>query len=154
MNDTIHSSRRSEQDLARRLVTASGARPADVVTIAGSGHIEILIELIRRGFSDVLCRSAVDGPHMATPPADVLLAPNVTSETDLDSVLKRLGSDLRPCGILALSIPPIFSSLDERRLRRRLFECGFTAIERIAGRGDAGTLWCARKHAAAVRHAA
>ncbi len=124
------------------------------MTIAGSGHIEILVEFIRRGFSDVLCRSAVHGPHMAAPPADVLIAPNVASEADLHGILTRLASDLRPRGVLVISCAKTFSSFDERRLRRRLMESGFTAIERIAARGDVGTLWCAHKQAASMRRAA
>src|SRR5579872_6337453 len=95
--------RSPERALAREVIAASGAQPADNVTIAGAEHLEVLIELIRRGFCQVLCRSADHGPHMATSPADVLIAPNVKSETDLRSVLTRLGRDLRPRGVLVFS---------------------------------------------------
>ena len=86
MNTANAEPRSLEQDLAHEVVAASGARPTDNVTIAGTEHIEILIELIRRGFSHVLCRSAEHGPHMAAPPADILIAPNIKSETELQHV--------------------------------------------------------------------
>lgn len=143
-----------EQDLAREVVAASGAQPTDNVTIAGTENIEILIELIRRGCSHVLCRSAVHGPHMAAPPADVLIAPNVKSETELHIVLTRLGHDLRPRGALVVSCPENCRCLSERGLRRLLVAAGFTAVERIAGHGDVGTIWCAHKMRAPMARAA
>jgi hypothetical protein len=154
MTTTDDGSRSPERSIAHEIITASCARPTDRVTIAGTQHVEILIELIRRGFSDVLCRSADLGPRLPTPPADILIALDVKCEADLRSVLTRLGRDLRPRGVLVVTYAQTCSSFDERRLRRLLIEGGFTAVERIAGRGDAGTLWCARKPPAAMRRAA
>jgi hypothetical protein len=154
MGTTNDGSRSIDRTLALEIIAASRARPADYVTIAGTAHLDILIELIRRGFSRVLCRSAEFGPHLATPPADILIAPDVQTESDLRSVVARLGRDLRPRGVLVMSYAQSCSSFDERRLRRLLIDGGFTAAERIAGRGDAGTLWCARKQPAAMRRAA
>ena len=154
MSHTTDDPRSLERDLAREAVTVSGARPTDNVTIAGTAHIEIVIELVRRGFSHVVCQSAINGPHMAAPPADLLIAPNVKSETELRSVLKRLAHDLRPRGVLVISCAAIGSSLSERCLRRLLMEEGFSAVERSASRGDVGTLWCAHKARAALARAA
>jgi hypothetical protein len=146
--------RSAELTLAHEVIAASGARPADNVTIAGAGNIEIVLELNRRGFAHVLCRSADHGPHMAAPPADVLIAPGVKSETDLRAILTRLGRDLRARGALVISCARASSSLSEMRLRRLLVEAGFTAVERIEGRDNLRTLWCARKRAAHLRQAA
>ncbi|HXQ50404.1 MAG TPA: hypothetical protein VN802_04860 [Stellaceae bacterium] len=154
MNTANTEPRSLERALAQEVVTASGARPADHVTIAGTDHVEVLVEFIRRGFSNVLCRSAEHGPHIPAPPADVLVAPDVKSEAGLSCVLARLGRDLRPRGILVMTCARTCSPFDERRLRRVLMDGGFTAVERIAGRGDVGTVWCAHKGAASLRHAA
>ena len=142
------------QAFAREIILASGARPADRVTIAGTDDLELLVEFIRRGFTHVLCRAADRGPHLAEASADILIAPGIRSEADLRSVMTRLGRDLRPNGTLVVSFARRGSSFDERRLRRCLMEGGFTAMERIAGRGDAGTLWCARRSPAAMLRAA
>ena len=143
-----------ERALAQELISASHARPADNVTIAGTEHLEILIELIRHGCSHALCRSAEHGPHIAAPPSDILIAPNLKDETELCNVLKRLGGDLRPRGVLVFSCAQTGSSLSDRNLRRVLIERGFATVERIAGQGDVGTLWCAYKQPASLRHAA
>lgn len=145
--------RRLERYLAREAVALSGAGPMDNVTIAGAEHIEIVIELIRRGFCNVLCRSPANGPHLAAPPADLLIAPNVKTESELIGVLTRLGHELRPRGVLVISCAETGSALSDRCLRRLLMEQGFSAVERIAG-GDIGTLWCAHKARAPVARAA
>jgi hypothetical protein len=154
MNTITDISRSLKRAFAHEVIVASGARPADVVTIAGPEHFEILIELERRGFSHVSCVSADYGPRMALPTADILIAPDVNGETALRNVLTRLGRDLRPRGVLVMSLAWTGSRFDERYLRRFLMENGFMAIERIAGRGDIGTLWCAYKEAASLRQAA
>jgi hypothetical protein len=154
MNTTCGTGRQLWEAFAQQVVAASGARPADNLTIAGTDHLELLLELIRRGFSQVLCRSADHGPHMATPPADILIAPEVRSEAELSRILTRLGRDLRPRGILVLSVAQTGAACDGRRLRRMLMEAGFTAVERNAASGDAATLWCARKQGASLPRAA
>jgi hypothetical protein len=154
MSNTNDDRRSPARDVVHEVITASGARTADNVTIAGTEHLEILIELIRRGFSHVLCQSSDHGPHMAAPPADILIAPNVKSEADLQAVLTRLGRDLRPRGVLVMSYAQESSSFSDRRLRRLLMEGGFAAVERIAGHGSVGTLWCAHKQAASLPRAA
>lgn len=140
--------------LADDLIAASGAGPADQVTIAGTANLEIMIELVRRGFSQVLCRSADRGPHRTTPPADILIAANLPSEGALRSVLTQLGRELRPSGRFVLSYERNSAPCNERRLRQALLEGGFASVEQIAGSGDVGTLWCARKANASLRQAA
>jgi hypothetical protein len=153
MNTVNGEPRSCTRALAHELICASHARPADNVTIAGTVHLEILIELIRHGFSHALCCSAEHGPHMAMAPSDILIAPNIRNEIDLCNVLKRLGGELRPRGVLVFSCAQSGSHSD-RNLRRVIFERGFTAIERIAGHGDVGTLWCAHKQPPSLRQAA
>jgi hypothetical protein len=154
MTKTNGDSQSRERALVHEVLAASGARPADNVTIAGTDHLEIMIELMRCGFSHVLCQSPDHGPHMATAPADIIVAPNVTSESALGAVVTRLGRDLRPRGVLVICWARPCSALSERRLRRLLMDGGFIAMERIAGRSGAETLWCAHKLAAPLRHAA
>ena len=139
--------------LAHALIRVSHAQPTDNVTIAGAGHLELLVELMRDGYGHALCRSVDHGPHMARPPADILVAPNVRDESDLCNILQRLGSDLRPRGLIVFSCAQS-DTFGDRNLRRVLIERGFTAVERIAGEGNVGTLWCAHKRAASLRHAA
>ena len=154
MNTPDDNSGSLNRALAHEIISASGAQSADNVTIAGIEHLEVMIELIRRGFSHVLCRSADRGPHMGVPPTDILIAPNVKSEAVLRDVVTRLGYDLRPRGILLISCAYACSSLNEQRVRRLLMECGFTAVERITVRDDVGTIWCAHKKAASMPRAA
>jgi hypothetical protein len=153
MCTTYDEQRHFERTFIQEAVAASGARPEDNVTIAGKQNVEIVIDLMRRGFSNVLCRSAENGPHVS-PPADVLIAPDLKSEADLISVLTRLGRDLRPRGVLVTTCAWASSAFDDRRLRRLFMEHGFVAMERIAGQGDAATVWRAYKGAASLRRAA
>jgi hypothetical protein len=136
------------------VIAASGARQADQVTIAGTANLDIMIELVRRGFSRVLCRSADRGPHSAMPPADILIAPNLPSEGALCRVLTQLGRELRPAGSFVMSYAANYAAFNERRLRQTLLEGGFASVEKIAASDDAGTLWCARKAVASLRQAA
>jgi hypothetical protein len=154
MNTTHDEPRSLKRALASEVITASDVRPADHVTIAGAEHLEILIEFVRRGFSHVFCVSADHGPRMAISPADLIIALNLRTEAALRDVLARLGRDLRPRGVLVMSFAGTCSPFNERHLRRLLMENGFMAVERAAGHGDAGILWCAYKEAASMRHAA
>src|ERR1700733_6813036 len=99
MCTTCDEQRSSERTFIQEAIAVSGARPEDNVTIAGKRNVDVVIDLMRRGFSNVLCQSAENGPHLS-PPADVLIAPDLKSEADLISVLTRLGRDLRPRGVL------------------------------------------------------
>jgi hypothetical protein len=153
MSTTYAGQRRSERTFIQEAVAVSGARPTDNVTIAGKRNVDVVIDLMRRGFSNVLCQSAENGPHVS-PPADLLIAPDLKSEADLINVLTRLGRDLRPRGVVVTTCAWAFTAVDERRLRRLFMAHGFVAVERIAGRGDAQTVWCAHKGAASLRRAA
>lgn len=139
-------------DLANELIAASAAHPSDKVMIAGADHLDLLIALIRRGFSSVDCQSAACGPHAPRGETDVLIAPSVRSETDLGGILQRLGPSLRPHGVIVVHSATTLDPRDERRLRQRLVEAGFTAIEPLAS--PVGHLWYARRQAAAMACAA
>jgi hypothetical protein len=153
MSTTYDGQRRFERTFAQEAVAASGARPGDNVTIAGRQNVEFVIDLMRRGFSNVLCQSAENGPHVS-PPADVLIAPDLKTEADLINVLTWLGRDLRPRGVLVTTCAWASTAFDERRLRRLFMDHGFMAVERIAGRGNAEAVWCAYKGSASLRRAA
>ena len=154
MDTTTSGQRSCTRALAHQLICASHARPADNVTIAGTQHLEILIELIRHGVCHAQCCTVDHGPHTAMPPADILIAPNVRSDVELSNLLDRLGSELRPRGVLVFCCAPSDSVARDRNLRRVLIERGFATVERTAAHGDVGALWCAHKQPASLRHAA
>jgi hypothetical protein len=138
---------------ANELVIASHAHPTDRVLIAGTAEIGLLTSLIRLGFTNVACQSAVSGPHAPMPKPNILIAPHVATEGELLAILVLLVRDLRPSGALVVrAVGPL--ALDERRLRRLFMNAGFTAVERRTVRDDATPLWCARKHGAALARAA
>jgi hypothetical protein len=144
--------RSPKRDFAFEFINASGAKPADHVTIAGAGNLDLLVEFIQRGFSHVACQSD-HGPHITAQPADILIAPHLKSGSDFDSVMSQLVRDLSPHGALVISCADD-SSFTEWDLRRLLKEKGFRAVRQIDGREGAGTIFCARREAAFVACAA
>jgi hypothetical protein len=140
--------------IADELITTSGARPSDHIIIAGSEQLELLITLIRQGFSNVSCQSAKCGPHSPEGEADILLVPSARSEADLLLILRHLGCALRRHGVVVIHTTFPSSRGSARHLRQTLVQSGFTAIERLPSHGGVGDLWCAYKYGAALAHAA
>jgi hypothetical protein len=137
---------RTAPDIVEEMIHASDAKSADRLTIAGRGSLDLLIGLCRRGFGQVSCRAADQGPHAGEPPADVLWIPEVESEAHLLTVMARLGRALRSDGVLLIRQRRRLSKDRSRRLGSLLAECGFT-LERQTATVNGSMLFRARKRA-------
>jgi hypothetical protein len=144
--------RSPKRDLAYEFVNASGAKPADNITIAGGGNLDLLIEFIHRGYFHVVCQSD-HGPHITAQPADILIAPHLKSKSDFDSIITQLIRDLNPHGVFVVSCDQ-GSSFTEWDLRRLLKEKGFRTMRQTNSIKGAGAIFCARREAASVARAA
>ena len=147
--DPDEPSEASARDLADALVAASGARAKDRITIVGSGQIELLVALVRRGFANVACRAAGTALPPARGEADILLAPTVEGEADLRCIVRQFGASLAAHGALVIRANDS-AGLGGRRVRQIFLNAGFDAVERLPG----GRFWCARKQAASLASAA
>jgi hypothetical protein len=134
---------------AEDFIAAAGARLSDRIIVAGAAHLELLISLTRRGFMSAICQSPSRSPHIPNSKADAILAPAVTDEASLVSILDGLGSELRPGGALVVEAAPVFDPATAARLRPALLARGFAALESAGG-----ALWRARKDAAPMVRAA
>ena len=83
------------------LIGASGAKRTDYIAIAGRRHVDLLIELCQRGFARAACQAAEQAPN-AGEPADVLLVPSISSDTELANILAKAGRSLRAGGTLVV----------------------------------------------------
>ena len=135
-------------------VIATGAHLSDHVVIAGAQQLELLLALIRRGFANVSCQSAAQGPASAEGETDVLIVPSMADDADLPQILQRLGCAVRHRGALIIHGRAAGNSDGDCRLRQALVQAGFTAIERVPSRDGLGDFWCAHKYGAALAHAA
>ena len=133
-------------------IEISGAAPSDKVIIAGAKNLDLLVSLMRHGFAEVICQSSTQDPCVGQSPADIILAPTVRSETDLLSILRRLGLALRRGGVLVLRTTQPFNFLNNARLRQALADSGCTDFDRVAAGG--GFVWRTQKCALAVARAA
>lgn len=109
----------ASSDLLDAVIRVAGISHEDRIMIAGSNQLDLLIGLCERGFDNVGCRAAQCGPHLAGEPADLLLLPGVTSEAQLLAVLKWLGPELSPDGVI-LVCGCMLSGPKQRDLRRVL----------------------------------
>jgi len=135
------------------MIRASGAKSADRVTILGHEHFDLLVGLCRRGYVDVSCQAAGQGPHCAERAADIMWIPSVPSDACLRQTLQRLGRDLRPGGMLVLRDQR--KVVDVFRLRKLLAKSGFEPDRQTVGASADGLLLCARKRQTAqMRRAA
>jgi len=138
-------------DLAASLVEAQIAGPTDNVTIAGCNQLELLIALSNRGLRHATCRDAKNGPHGGEPATDILVIPDIDSETQLSATVARLGHELRQGGSIVAITPP--SDAARMTLRRVLVSCGFIEMHALTVSGGR-TLVCARKPATIAARAA
>lgn len=139
--------------LADELLAVSAADRAGKVIIVGQDRIDLLLALFERGFTSVDCLSAVCGPRPRRASTDVVLAPAVRSECDLQQTLHRFGGALRPHGVLVVREAVTGAIARDCRLRQLFLEAGFAAVERRPARGG-GCLWCAFRDAASLARAA
>ena len=143
----------SSRSLAEEFLAASAALPTDRVIIVGSDQLKLLIALLRCGFAKVDCLSAICGPHPPRGEADIVIAPDVRSVTELHNVLHRFACTLRPRGVLLMHAADVdFHS--ERRIRQMFLNAGFAALERLPCHDGIGHLWCARNQPVAMARAA
>ncbi|MEI9982317.1 MAG: hypothetical protein WDN69_03320 [Aliidongia sp.] len=122
------------------MIGAAGAAPADQVAIAGP-RLDLLIGLVRRGFSGAICVS----PHapVCSETFDTLFISDTDTPERLRKALPRLLRGLHPGGTAVLHQPLATPSHERRELRRALQDCGLAAL----GETDSadGVLLTARK---------
>jgi hypothetical protein len=95
--------------LADRMA-ALAAKPTDKVTILGQAEIELLLALSRMGFAEVTCRDVARGPHIASDPADIVVAPAVKGEAELERAVKEAGRSLRRNGLFVARLVGLSNS--------------------------------------------
>jgi hypothetical protein len=143
---------RISTNLAEEIVAASAASPSAKVIIVGSGQLDLLIALLRRGFANVDCLSPDGGPHPPKGETDLVIAA-VRTDVELQHVLRRFGGVLHSGGRLLMHVAAL-DFRNERRVRELLLHAGFAALERLPSRGGQGHLWCARRQGIAMARAA
>jgi len=137
---------RPAPELLEQMIWASRVRCVDRLTIAGRGHLDLLIGLCHRGFARVSCRASDQGPRAGEPETDMLWIPGVENEAQLTKTLARLGRCLRADGIVLVHDRRRHSRQRFRRLCGVLAESGFT-FDRQEAAADGSVLLCAHKRA-------
>jgi len=127
------------------LATAADARAEDHVVIAGGG-IDLAIDLMHHGFSNVAC--ARPGHALIGEDPDVLLIPEAGSIDDLARILGSLGRRLRAAGAVVLCDRRLPTRQRLATLQTVLGRYGFGAL--VRRRSALGTLLTVRKLAAAT----
>jgi hypothetical protein len=141
-------------EFVAHLIGTSHADRTDHITIAGRRAIQAVIDLCRRGYLHVMCRTAAQGPHVAENSTDSLWILNVPSETELRTLVAKLGPDLRVGGTLVVGFELSISSDHASRLRRVLLDMGFVPVRQQTDSAGRTHLICGRQerctHAQAV----
>jgi hypothetical protein len=135
-------SRATASHLTEQLIKLAGAKHADRVTVVGCEQIEMLIELLGRGFVEVTCRSALGGPNSGEASADLIVAPAVHSEPELLAILSRLSRSLRPGGMLLLGMADRLPAVWKRPLPQLLTQCGFALVRKHIESTEVAILCC------------
>jgi hypothetical protein len=139
--------------LADEVIKRVGKKRTDRIIVIGCGHIELLIQLLRTGFIDVTCRSALRGPNAGEMSADIIIAPAADREAEPAAVLSRMARRLRSGGFLILATASTPFPSRTRQLQRLLIEHGFTFSRRAVAPAHLNLL-CCRKVPAIRTHAA
>jgi hypothetical protein len=145
-------SRETASLFGREIVKLTGGVGEPRVLLVGPEHIELLVELLNRGFVDVSCRNLA-GPNAGELSADIIIAPEIGSEPELVKGGRSLQRALRPGGILLVGIPSSTSTLRDRLLRKLLREAGF-ALVRTQLPSTAIDVLCCRRVGAVERQTA
>jgi hypothetical protein len=139
--------------LADEVIKRAGKRRTDRIIVIGCEHIELLVQLVRTGFIDVTCRSALGGPNAGEMSADIIIAPAADREAEPAAVISRMGHSLRSGGFLILvaAATPFRNRI--RQLQRLLIQHGFTFSRRAVAPAHLNLL-CCRKLPTIQTHAA
>jgi hypothetical protein len=141
---------RATAGLIDRMIEISSAKRTDHVTIAGSGHLDFLITLCRRGFARVTCWVAGRAAPVNDLPADVLFLLNVGSDAGVLTALARFGRNLRPGSVLVIRYTDQSPRGQGHPLHRFLAGYGFAMTQQTVDAAG-GMLLCARKQAGTVQ---
>jgi hypothetical protein len=132
------------REFVAQLIGTCHAKHTDHIMIAGRRAIQAVIDLCRRGYLNVMCRSSAPGPHVADDSADSLWILNVPSETELRALVAKFGRDLRMGGMLVVGFEIPISSDHASRLRKVLLGEGFTPLRQQTDSSGRTLLICGR----------
>jgi hypothetical protein len=142
------------QEFVAHVIGLCHAKQTDHITVAGRRGIQTVIDLCRRGYLHVMCRTAAPAPHVEENSADSLWVLNVPSETELLALVAKLGRDLRAGGTLVVGFEVPISSDHASRLRRVLLDKGFVPVRQQTDAAGRMLLICGRQESCAHGQAA
>jgi hypothetical protein len=132
------------REFVAQLIGTCHAKHTDHIMIAGRRAIQTVVDLCRRGYLNVMCRSSAPGPHIADDSADSLWILNVPSETELRTLIAKFGRDLRMGGTLVVGFEVPISSVHASCLKRVLFDNGFVLLRQQSDPSGRTFLICGR----------
>lgn len=135
----------SADHFAGELIAATHAHRSDRIAILGAAQFELMIAFLRRGFDEVACIANARAADPTIEQPDIIIAPDIASETSLTKALRVIGHALRPGGVAVLRFAPWASFGTQTQLLPLFAACGFAAVERIAGNGADAEFWLARQ---------
>jgi hypothetical protein len=128
-----------------RIIGACHAKQANHITIAGRRTIQAVVDLCRRGYENVMCRTADRGPHVSENVTDFLWILNVRTEAELRTLIAGLAPDLRLDGVLTLAFEVSISWIHASRFRRLLIHMGFEPVHQALDSSGRTLLICGRR---------
>ena len=135
----------SAQSFVMQLIGTCGTKHEDHITVTGRRAIQAVMHLCQMGYRHVLLRSETPGPHVAENVTDCLWVLNVQSETELQTLVRNCGADLRTGGTLTIGFEAPISPEHASRLSRVLFAIGYPVVKRDMGPGSRTFLICRRQ---------
>jgi hypothetical protein len=136
---------RGRSDISDELLDACGARLSQSVVIVGSGHVDLLAALCRRGFVCVTCQGSYTGLRRLDTPVDVLILRNCPSEPKLRHVLARYGRAMGEGAMVVLCTPSFSPFRSSLKLRALFAEHGLHLTHRSKRLSDGMTLHVAHR---------
>jgi hypothetical protein len=133
------------REFVAQLIGTCHANHKDHIMIAGRRTIQTVIDLCRRGYLNVMCRSSAPGPHVKDDSADSLWILNVPSEAELRVLIAKFGRDLRIGGTLVVGFEVPISSPHASCLKRVLLESGFVPLRQQTDPSGRTLLICGRQ---------
>lgn len=96
--------------LIDRLTARARAMRTEKITILGSGEIDLMLALARLGYADVTCRDVARTPHIPTEAADLVIAPSVKDDAELETAVAEAKRTLRPGGVFLARVSKLARS--------------------------------------------